>query len=196
LKVLLLDNIDSFTWNLAQQIQMLGASCKVVRSDEASLVDIEKYKPTHIVLSPGPHRPEDATLSLKVIKTFAGRVPILGVCLGHQCLSIAFGSRHSVCHAREPMHGKTSKIFHTSRSVFRGIPSPFLGARYHSLVVREVPENFEPLAWTGSQHRPNVLMAMAHVSMPLIGIQFHPESFLTEHGDDMMKRFLDLSCQP
>lgn len=193
MKVLLLDNIDSFTWNLAQQIRSLGAVCNVARCDETTRADIEKYKPTHIVISPGPHRPEDATLSLDVIKHFSGRVRILGVCLGHQCLAVAFGKSRSVVRAPEPMHGKTSAVFHDHDSIFQGVPSPFLAARYHSLIVQHVPKDFAPLAWTGTQHHPELLMAMKHTTMPMIGVQFHPESFLTEHGTIIMKNFLKIS---
>lgn len=191
-RVLLIDNTDSFTWNLAQQIGSLGADCRVLRADRTSLKDIASLKPSSIVISPGPHRPEDAPLSMEIIKAWAGRVPLLGVCLGHQCIAAAFGGRGSVTHAKKPMHGKTSDVFHTGDALFRGVPSPFPAARYHSLVVSEVPDGFTPLAWTGSQRQPDELMAMKHQHCFLYGIQFHPESFLTPDGKTIVKNFLSL----
>lgn len=184
MRVLLLDNIDSFTWNLSQQIRSLGAECDVVRSDE---FDQKKMKGAdRIVISPGPGRPEDTRVSLDVIRRFHESVPILGVCLGHQCLAVAFGDKKSVTHAPKLMHGKTSMVRHDGTGIFFGIPSPFKAARYHSLIVKKLPDHFRALAQT----KEGVLMAMRHESLPVFGIQFHPESFLTEHGDTLMRNFL------
>jgi anthranilate synthase component 2/para-aminobenzoate synthetase component 2 len=183
--VLLIDNNDSFTWNLAQLIASLGVNCRVLAADAATPSIIQKFKPEKIVLSPGPHRPEDAKRSLEIIKTYTGKLPILGVCLGHQCLALAFGG--TVTHAPVPMHGKTSEITHTSTHLFRGVPSPFTAARYHSLIVKMRPPDFELLAWTHS-----LSMSIKHKTLPIVGVQFHPESFLTKHGATIMKNFLTM----
>lgn len=192
MRVLLIDNTDSFTWNLAQQIRALGAACDVVGNTAITIREIQKLKPDHIVLSPGPGSPESAGVSLDILRELSGSVPILGVCLGHQCMAHVFGGRHYVGHAAEVMHGKTSKIFHTGTSIFQRIPSPFLAARYHSLIVKKLPEDFELLAWTGSGTEREI-MAMKHRTLPLFGVQFHPESFLTKHGEKLMKNFLSIS---
>ena len=186
--VLLIDNYDSFTWNLWQLIRTLGAGCDVRTHDRVSIADVERLKPDRIVISPGPGSPRDAGVSCDVIRRFAGAVPILGVCLGHQCIAEVFGSH--VVHAPRVMHGKTSPVFHDGKNIFRGLPSPFDAARYHSLVAEELPADFDLLAWTGSQKKPDLIMAMAHRVYPLIGIQFHPESFLTQNGEALMRHFL------
>ena len=146
-------------------------------------------KPDRIVLSPGPGGPEEAGVSLDILRELAGSVPILGVCLGHQCMAYVFGGKSYVGHAAQVMHGKTSKIRHTGKGIFQRIPSPFLAARYHSLIVKKLPKNFELLAWTGSGKKADI-MAMKHTTLPLFGVQFHPESFLTDHGALLMKNFL------
>lgn len=207
MRVLLIDNIDSFTWNLAQLTESLGAECQVMRKDACAIGDVLKYAPDRIVLSPGPGHPKDAGLSLEIIRAVRDRtltVPILGVCLGHQCIGLSFGSAKAIGLAPTVMHGKTSQIQHTGTSIFRDIPSPFTVARYHSLVVTSLPKNFKLLAWTSSNNTSpsplgrgvrgeGVIMAMRHTSLPLIGVQFHPESFMTEHGATLMKNFLSFS---
>jgi anthranilate synthase/aminodeoxychorismate synthase-like glutamine amidotransferase len=188
-KALLIDNHDSFTWNLAQQIRSLGTQCDVVRNDALAVKDIEHIGPDCIILSPGPGSPKDARVSNDVLRSVASgelQIPVLGVCLGHQCMGTIFGGEKNVGRAPKAMHGKTSKIFHAGKSVFDGIPSPFLAARYHSLVVKKLPKDFELLAWTEDK----VIMGMKHKILPLVGVQFHPESFLTEHGDRVLFHFL------
>ncbi len=192
MRVVLVDNRDSFTYNLEQQIRTLGAVCTVVEAQTTSLRDIARIKPTHIVLSPGPGHPKDAILSLQILKTLAGELPILGVCLGHQCMAMAFGSARDVCRAPTVMHGKQSLVYHDGAGLMDGIPSPVLVARYHSLIVRKLPSNFSLLCWTGSQQRSDLIMGMAHVHHPLFGVQFHPESFLTDCGNTLMNNFLTL----
>ncbi len=190
MKVLLIDNYDSFTWNLWQLISALGADCVVHPHDRISLDEVAALRPDRIVISPGPGTPADAGISCDVIRRFGSTIPILGVCLGHQCVAAVFGGLSSVTHAPTVMHGKTSAVFHDQKSVFRGLPSPFSAARYHSLVVETLPSDFELLAWTGTQKNPDVLMGMRHKNLPIVGVQFHPESFLTEHGEKLMKNFL------
>lgn len=191
-RVLLIDNTDSFTWNLAQQIRALGAVCDVVGNTDITVSDIRKMTPDRIVLSPGPGSPASAGVSLDILRELSGFVPILGVCLGHQCMAHVFGGKSFVGHAAQVMHGKTSSIRHTGKSIFQRIPSPFLAARYHSLVVKKLPKYFELLAWTGSGASKEI-MAMKHATLPLFGVQFHPESFLTKHGEKLMKNFLSIS---
>lgn len=190
MKVVLIDNADSFTWNLYQQISALGARCTVIPAKNVTCDGIRAHAPDRIVLSPGPHRPEDAHGSLAVLEGFHKSIPILGVCLGHQCLGIAFGSSRSVAHAPSPFHGKTSMIRHTGTSIFSGLPSPLRVGRYHSLMLTSVPRDFELLAWIGAAKKPEVIMAVRHQSLPVFGVQFHPESFLTQSGDRFMKNFL------
>lgn len=189
---LLIDNTDSFTWNLAQQIRALGAECNVVGNTAITIPEIQKMKPDRIVLSPGPGSPESAGVSLDILRELSGTVPILGVCLGHQCMAHVFGGKSFVSHAAQVMHGKTSDIRHTGKSIFQRIPSPFLAARYHSLIVKKLPKDFELLAWTGSGDTKEI-MAMKHRTLPLFGVQFHPESFLTKYGEKLMKNFLSIS---
>ncbi len=195
MRVLLLDNDDSFTWNLWQLIRSLGADCDVVHHRETSIAEIKQYKPDRIVISPGPGGPAEALLACEVIRKFGRKIPILGVCLGHQCLAHVFGGRNSVMRAPSVMHGKTSKVLHGGTSIFSGVPSPLKVARYHSLIVQSLPEGFELLCWTqerdasrGTQE--TLIMAMRHKTLPLFGVQFHPESFLTEYGEELMRNFL------
>ncbi len=189
MRVLLIDNTDSFTWNLAQQIQALGAECQVVGNTQMTVSEIAHTKPDRIVLSPGPGRPESAGVSLDILRTLADTVPILGVCLGHQCIAHVCGGKTFVGPAPEVMHGKTSQIRHTQTSIFQGVPSPFSAARYHSLIVKKLPKDFDLLAWTSSGEQREI-MAMQHKIHPIIGVQFHPESFLTNCGDMIMNNFL------
>ena len=201
MRVLLIDNIDSFTWNLAQLILSLGAECQVMRKDACALDDVLKYAPDRIVLSPGPGHPRDAGLSRAVIEGIRDgvmHIPTLGVCLGHQCMGLVFGGVKAITKASEPMHGKTSLAHHTGTGIFHDIPSPLTVARYHSLVVSSLPTNFELLAWTSviqtlTPSHTQTIMAMRHTSLPLVGVQFHPESFMTEHGEKLMKNFLSFS---
>ena len=188
-RTLLIDNTDSFTWNLAQQIRSLGAECTVVGNTDVTVSEIKRMQPDRIVLSPGPGGPESAGVSLDILRELSDSVPILGVCLGHQCMAHVFGGKNFVGHAKNVMHGKTSNISHTKKSIFHGIPSPFPAARYHSLIVKKLPKDFELLAWTG-KNKQKEIMAMKHKKLPIFGVQFHPESFLTEHGDMLMKNFL------
>ncbi len=184
--ILIIDNYDSFTYNLDQQIRSLGEKTKVVFHDEISLSEIEKLKPSKIVISPGPKRPEDSGISPKVIEKFHTKLPILGVCLGHQCIGQIFGSK--VIHAKEVLHGKTSKVLHTENKLFAGIKNPMIVARYHSLVIDKVPKDFHLTAWDEK----NEIMGIHHQEYPLFGVQFHPESFLTEEGEKLMQNFLKI----
>ncbi len=183
--ILLIDNYDSFTYNLYQQIEGLGAKTKVEKHDEISLNQITELKPDKIVISPGPKRPEDAGICNKVIKEFHKTIPILGVCLGHECIGQIFGAK--VIHAEKILHGKSSKIYHSENNLFSGLKNPFKAARYHSLILDKVPKNFTLTAWTKEQE----IMAIQHNKYPLFGIQFHPESFLTENGNKIMQNFLN-----
>ena len=185
--LLMIDNYDSFTYNLVQYFAELGAEVVVHRNDEITLKQIEALQPQHIVVSPGPCTPNEAGISVPVIKQFAGRIPILGVCLGHQSIGQAFGGR--IIHAKQLMHGKTSAIHHHSTSVFRGLPNPFTATRYHSLVIeRETfPDCLEITAWTDDGE----IMGVRHKTLAVEGVQFHPESILTEYGHDMLKNFLE-----
>ncbi len=187
-RVVLIDNYDSFTYNLAQYLGELGAEVLVFRNDAITLEAIEAFRPTHIVISPGPGTPNDAGISLDVIRAFHARVPILGVCLGHQCIAEAFGGR--VDRAARLMHGKTSPIHHTGQGIFAGLPDGFQATRYHSLVAYDpLPEVLEVLARTPEGE----IMALRHRHAPTYGVQFHPESILTEYGKDLLANFLRLS---
>jgi anthranilate synthase component 2 len=190
--LLMIDNYDSFTYNLVQYLGELGAEVVVRRNDQVTLDEIEAMTPSHIVISPGPATPNEAGVSMDVIRRFGGQVPLLGVCLGHQCIGQVFGGR--IVHAGEIMHGKTSRIHHTDRGVFRGIQGPFEATRYHSLVIEKAtaPEVLEVTAWT--EKTPGAvdeIMAVRHRALPVEGVQFHPESILTEHGHDMLRNFLE-----
>jgi len=182
----MIDNYDSFTYNLVQYFGELGEEVKVVRNDELSVDGVAALKPERIVLSPGPCTPNEAGISLAVIDRFKGRVPLLGVCLGHQAIGQAFGGK--VVHAKTLMHGKVSRIHHEGRGVFRGLPTPYEATRYHSLAIeRETcPADLEVTAWTEDGE----IMGVRHRSLPVEGVQFHPESILTQHGHDLLRNFL------
>ncbi|HEB81105.1 MAG TPA: aminodeoxychorismate/anthranilate synthase component II, partial [Chromatiales bacterium] len=183
---------DSFTYNLVQYFGELGQDVRVLRNDRIDLEGIEALAPDHIVISPGPCTPDRAGISLELIHRYAGRTPILGVCLGHQCIGQAFGGR--VGHARAIMHGKTSPIHHRGVGVFRGLPTPFEATRYHSLVVEreDLPDVLEVTAWTEDKAgAPGEIMGLRHREWPVQGVQFHPESILTRHGHDLLRAFLE-----
>ena len=186
--LLLVDNYDSFTYNLYQYLGELGASTRVLRNDEMTAEEALALRPERIVISPGPGTPDQAGISLELISRAAGRVPLLGVCLGHQALGQAFGGR--VVRAPTLMHGKTSPIHHDGRTVFAGLPDPFTATRYHSLIVDRdsVPECLEVSAWTVG----GIVMGLRHRTLPLEGVQFHPESILTTSGKDLLRNFLRL----
>ena len=189
--LLMIDNYDSFTYNLVQYLGELGEDVRVVRNDELSVADIGKLAPEKIVISPGPCTPNEAGVSLAVIEKLGGQVPILGVCLGHQAIGQAFGGK--VVRARTIMHGKTSPIHHKDVGVFAGLPNPFEATRYHSLVVEKtsLPTCLEVTAWT--QHADgsfDEIMGLRHKTLPIEGVQFHPESIMTQHGHDQLRNFL------
>ncbi len=190
--LLMIDNYDSFTYNLVQYLGELGADVRVFRNDQISVADIEKLAPEKLVISPGPCTPNEAGISVEVIKTFAGRIPLLGVCLGHQSIGQAFGGK--IVHASEIMHGKTSMIHHKDIGVFKGLSNPLEATRYHSLVIEKdsLPDCLEVTAWTGdADGRIEEIMGVRHKELAIEGVQFHPESILTEHGHDMLKNFLE-----
>jgi len=185
--LLLIDNYDSFTYNLYQYLAELGASLRVVRNDETDVDGVIAMAPERIVISPGPCTPKEAGISVEVVRRLAGKVPILGVCLGHQCIGEAFGG--VVERAGEIVHGKTSQIHHDGKGVYSGLPNPFPATRYHSLIVRRnsVPSCLEVTAWTEN----GLVMGLRHREMPLEGVQFHPESVLTAVGKDLLRNFLE-----
>jgi para-aminobenzoate synthetase component II len=184
--VLVLDNYDSFTYNLVQYLGELGAEIDVVRNDAVTVDEIETRSPSHIVLSPGPCTPNEAGISLELIARLAGRIPILGVCLGHQSIGQVFGAR--VVLAERLMHGKTSPVEHRGGVLHRGLPSPFIATRYHSLTLASdsIPDVLEVTAWTSEGE----VMAIEHRSLPVYGVQYHPESIMTEGGHDLLRNFL------
>ncbi len=189
--VLMLDNYDSFTYNLVQYLGELGEDVRVYRNDQITVDEIAALKPEAIVISPGPCTPNEAGISLELIKTLSPKVPTLGVCLGHQSIGQAFGGK--VVRAHDVMHGKTSQIHHTGKGVFAGLPSPFRATRYHSLIVSSVklPREFEVTAWTETDKgERDEIMGLRHKLLPIEGVQFHPESILTEHGHDLLRNFL------
>lgn len=191
MRVLMIDNYDSFTYNLVQYLQELGAEVLVHRNDRIDLAGMEALNADRLMISPGPCTPNEAGISVDAIRHFAGKLPILGVCLGHQALGQAFGAR--VVRARTVMHGKTSPVYHTGQGVFRGLPSPYVATRYHSLVVDKasLPDCFEITAWTLDDNGDmDEIMGMRHKELPLEGVQYHPESILTEHGHDLLNNFL------
>ncbi|MFP1678025.1 anthranilate synthase component II [Alloalcanivorax sp. C16-2] len=191
MRVLMIDNYDSFTYNLVQYLQELGAEVLVHRNDRIDLAGMEALNADRLMISPGPCTPNEAGISVAAIKHFAGKLPILGVCLGHQALGQAFGGK--VVRARTVMHGKTSPVYHTGQGVFRGLPSPYVATRYHSLVVDKatLPDCFEITAWTRDDDGGmDEIMGMRHRDLPLEGVQYHPESILTEHGHDLLNNFL------
>lgn len=189
--LLMIDNYDSFTFNIVQYFGELGADVRVYRNDEITIEQIESLKPDHLVISPGPCTPHEAGISVEAIKHFAGKLPILGVCLGHQSIGQAFGGK--IVHAREVMHGKTSPIHHANTGVFSDLANPFLATRYHSLVIDQasLPDCLEVTAWTEVDGKRDEIMGVRHKTLDIQGVQFHPESILTEHGHDMLKNFLD-----
>ncbi len=186
--ILLVDNYDSFTYNLYQYLCELGADVRVVRNDETSLAEVKAMAPERIVLSPGPRTPKEAGISVDLVRRLAGRLPILGVCMGHQCVCVAFGG--IVAGAGEIMHGKSSLIEHDGKGVFRGLPNPFEAIRYHSLAVtpESVPECLEVSARSDS----GVIMGVRHRQYPIVGVQFHPESIMTSVGKDLLRNFLEM----
>jgi anthranilate synthase/aminodeoxychorismate synthase-like glutamine amidotransferase len=188
--IFVLDNYDSFTYNLVQYIGELGHEVVVRRNDQTSLSEIEKLNPERIVISPGPCTPQEAGISIDLIKHFAGHIPILGVCLGHQAMGAAFGG--NVVRASTLMHGKTSAIEHDGKTIFRGIPSPMTATRYHSLVVEEksLPEELEISATCHDRDGSRVIMGLRHRKYPVEGVQFHPESVMTEQGKQLVRNFL------
>ncbi|TCO83312.1 anthranilate synthase component II [Plasticicumulans lactativorans] len=189
--LLMIDNYDSFTYNLVQYFGELGADVQVFRNDQIDLDEIERLAPSHIVISPGPCTPSEAGVSVPAIGRFAGKIPILGVCLGHQSIGQAFGGR--VVHAREVMHGKTSPVKHRGEGVFAGLPNPFTVTRYHSLVIEQasLPDCLEVTAWTEREDGSiDEIMGVRHRSLAVEGVQFHPEAILTEHGHAMLASFL------
>ena len=186
--LLLIDNYDSFTWNLYQYFSQLGAEVLVRRNDNITLAEISALAPEQLVISPGPCTPDDAGISLAAIRHFAGQLPILGVCLGHQAIAQAFGAR--VVRARQVMHGKTSAIEHNDGGVFTGLNHPLTVTRYHSLIVEQLPAEFELTAWTLRDGQQDEIMGFRHRSLPLQGVQFHPESILSEQGHQLLANFL------
>jgi anthranilate synthase/aminodeoxychorismate synthase-like glutamine amidotransferase len=186
--ILMIDNYDSFTYNLVQYLSSLGQKVKVFRNDKISIGAIKKLKPKKIIISPGPGRPEDAGISCEVIRKFCGKVPILGVCLGHQSIGYVFGGK--IVHAKELMHGKTSKIYHNKKDIFKDLADPFEATRYHSLVVerKSLPACLEIIAWT----KDGQIMGLKHKNYPVWGLQFHPESVMTKAGMDLLANFLKL----
>jgi len=186
--ILMIDNYDSFTYNLVQYLSSLRQEVKVLRNDKITLSEINKLNPKKIVISPGPGRPEDAGVSVEAIKEFAGKIPILGVCLGHQAIGYAYGGK--IIGAKKLMHGKTSMIYHNNKEIFRAIPDPFEATRYHSLLVekKSLPECLQITAWT----KEDEIMGLKHKKYPVWGVQFHPESILTKCGMDILANFVNL----
>ena len=193
-QVLVIDNYDSFTYNLVQYLLELGAQVEVRRNDAITLDEVFAMTPSHVVISPGPCTPDQAGISLDLVRAVAGRIPLLGVCLGHQCIGQAFGGR--VVHARQVMHGKTSMVSHDARGVFRALPDPFEATRYHSLVIspQALPACLQISAWTGEPHGEGFeIMGLRHREHAIEGVQFHPESILTRHGHALLANFLGTS---
>jgi anthranilate synthase/aminodeoxychorismate synthase-like glutamine amidotransferase len=190
--VFILDNYDSFTYNLVQYFGELGAQVEVRRNDQITIDDIEEMQPERIVVSPGPCTPQDAGISIELIRHFAGKVPILGVCLGHQAIGAAFGG--NVVRAPRLMHGKTSAVTHDGKSIFRGLPTPMTATRYHSLIVEEtdLPAELEVSAWTTEKDGTRTIMGLRHKKFPVEGVQFHPESVLTDAGKQLVSNFFNL----
>ncbi len=192
--LLMIDNYDSFTYNLVQYLGELGEDVHVYRNDMISLEEIKRLNPERIVISPGPCTPNEAGISLDIIDRYQSRYPILGVCLGHQCIGQAFGGR--VVHAREIMHGKTSSIFHDNSDLFQGLEDPITATRYHSLVVEDksLPDELQVTAWTQTDKgKRDEIMGFQHRELPIYGVQFHPESILTDTGHQILKNFLTLT---
>jgi anthranilate synthase component 2 len=190
-KVIMIDNYDSFTYNLVQYFGELGADVTVVRNDQVTVADIAALAPDKIVISPGPCTPKEAGISVEAIRAFAGRIPLLGVCLGHQSIGYAFGG--NIIHAKSIMHGKTSLVYHHNTGVFKGLNNPFTATRYHSLVIEQatLPDCLEITAWTQNEAGElDEIMGVRHKTLDIEGVQFHPESILTEHGHELLRNFL------
>jgi len=190
--LLMIDNYDSFTYNLVQYLGELGADVEVRRNDEITLDEISALQPEKLMISPGPCTPDEAGISMQAISTFAGKIPVLGVCLGHQSIGQVFGGK--IIHAKEIMHGKTSKIYHKDGHVFSGLNNPYTATRYHSLVIEKesLPDCLEITAWTETEAgEVDEIMGVRHKTMNIEGVQFHPESILTEHGHDLLNNFLN-----
>ena len=193
--LLMIDNYDSFTYNLVQYFGELGADVHVYRNDQITVEEMEKLEPKHLVISPGPCTPAEAGVSVAAIKHFAGKVPILGVCLGHQSIGQAFGGK--IVHAGSIMHGKTSMVYHKDTGVFAGLDNPLEATRYHSLVIEKasLPECLEVTAWTRDESgEVDEIMGVRHRELAVEGVQFHPESILTEHGHEMLRNYLKVRC--
>ena len=190
--IFVFDNYDSFTYNLVQYLGEMGQEIVVKRNDQTTLAEIEELKPSHILISPGPCTPQEAGISMDVIRHFAGKVPLFGVCLGHQAIGAVFGGK--VTRAANLMHGKTSEIEHDGRTIFGGVPSPFTATRYHSLIVSEegLPAELEVSARTKDADGTNVIMGLRHRRYPVEGVQFHPESVLTPEGKKLIRNFIEL----
>jgi anthranilate synthase/aminodeoxychorismate synthase-like glutamine amidotransferase len=186
--MLMIDNYDSFTYNLVQYLSELGQKLVVYRNDKINIEQIKRLRPSHIVISPGPGRPEEAGISEDIIKEFGQKIPLLGVCLGHQAIGEVFGGR--VIRADKLMHGKTSLIYHNNNPIFKGLPNPFEATRYHSLIVekKSLPGSLQITAWTKDKE----IMGLAHKKFPIWGVQFHPESILTKEGKKLLKNFIDI----
>ena len=191
--VLMIDNYDSFTFNLVQYLGELGAEVEVHRNDQITIEDIEAMKPERIMVSPGPCTPNEAGISMQAIEHFAGKLPILGVCLGHQSIGQVFGGK--IIHAKEIMHGKTSLIYHNGEGVFTGLENPYEATRYHSLVIEKesLPDCLEITAWTQNEDGSiDEIMGVRHKELQIEGVQFHPESILTQHGHELLQNFLNM----
>lgn len=185
--IVVIDNYDSFTYNLVQYLGALGAEVRVFRNDALTCADLRQLSPSHIVISPGPGDPDDAGISVEAIRELGPRIPILGVCLGHQCIAVAFGGR--VVRAARIMHGKTSLVHHKGDALFTGLPNPFEATRYHSLLIEpSLPPEIEVTAWTDEGE----IMGVHHVEFPIFGVQFHPESILTQEGRRLLQNFLEV----
>lgn len=192
--LLMIDNYDSFTYNVVQYFGELGADVKVVRNDEITIEEIEALNPDHLVISPGPCTPNEAGISVAAIKHFAGKLPILGICLGHQSIGQAFGG--DIVRAGQVMHGKVSDMYHEDKSVFKGLNKPFTATRYHSLVIDKntLPDCLEITAWTQNEDGSmEEIMGVQHKTLPIHGVQFHPESILTQQGHDLLNNFLKMT---
>jgi anthranilate synthase component 2 len=190
--LVMIDNYDSFTYNLVQYLGELGEEVRVFRNDQTSVDEIRALKPDRIMISPGPCTPNEAGISMQAIQSLSGELPLLGVCLGHQSIGQVFGGK--IVHASEIMHGKTSKIFHKGEGVFRGLNNPFEATRYHSLVIEKtsLPDCLEVTAWTETEDGEfDEIMGVRHKQLNVEGVQFHPESILTQHGHDLLKNFLN-----
>lgn len=186
--ILMIDNYDSFTYNLVQYLSELGQKLAVYRNDKINISEIKRLKPSHIVISPGPGRPKEAGISEEVIKEFGPEIPLLGVCLGHQAIGEVFGGR--VIRADKLMHGKTSFVYHNDNPIFKGLSNPFEATRYHSLIVekKSLPDSLQVIAWTKDKE----IMGLAHKEFPIWGVQFHPESILTKEGKKLLKNFINI----